>query len=428
MNNYYTVDYVKFELTGEQNTIIIIKSENEYGMEIKVAQYDFRENGYKFYYDLKGNKKEVARFSTIMNYLFKQKEYLGWDDQLVNTAKENAKRIKLEENKARKQELKQLDEKKASEMLNGIKNNESRYIKICENVKQYDNEKLYTMVQNTFKHASKKVINQVYNAIIEYNENGYIEATNQVETTVNEVAVTVEESIQEDTQTTQETTYTAFNRTFSTYNQALTYCNENDFSSEYIEEVVTMQPSLQRNEYTKEEQKEIFHLYKNTFDTYSQAYDYAIKNVIPVTMIISSKHPTMNNERLQQLQTSFTFDKMNMLYDDMKEYFNYLEPLPDTLDKQDIYYKLRSWINRIESQQKNREETKQRQYELAKRSAELLDYMTSNGLEIKEWYTYTDYYYYGEMVHRWKSGISIEEYTQGVEKVYNTYFKNTIAI
>lgn len=435
MNKHYETDYVRFSLEGENKTIVVITAEDSRYREVLVARYNFEDNTYKYYYDLKGNKKEVARFSTIMNYLFKQNENLGWDKTLVDTAKENAKRIKQEEKKAYKQELKQRDESKAKEFINGIMNNEERYINICENMKEYDNEKVYDLVKNTFKHASKKVINEVYNAINEYNTTGKIETI--INETMEEVAVTIDNEIQEDTpQTNQETTnqvesitYTAFNRTFNSYESAVQYCHENDFSTEYIEKVVTRQPSnnnIMNNDASNE--KEMFHLYNNTFESYSQAYDHAIKNVIPITMIISSKHPSMTSERLKQLHTSFVFDKMKMSYNDMKEYYNYLEPLPETLDKQDIYYKLRSWIQRYESRQKSIEEDKQRKYELAKHSAELLEYMVNNGLEIKEKHTMVKYYYKGEHVHTWFSGISIEEYANGIQKVYDTYFSDSIAI
>ncbi|RKJ62831.1 hypothetical protein D7X33_26230 [Butyricicoccus sp. 1XD8-22] len=98
------------------------------------------------------------------------------------------------------------------------------------------------------------------------------------------------------------------------------------------------------------------------------------------------------------------------------------------MDQEDRYYKLKSWIQRYENRLASIEATKQEKLQLAQKSSELLEYMTSNGLEIKELGSMVIYYYKGEKVHTWFSGISIEEYAKGIEKVYNTYFKQLEAI
>jgi hypothetical protein len=102
-----------------------------------------------------------------------------------------------------------------------------------------------------------------------------------------------------------ETTYSVGNKHFNEYSQAVTYCNESDFDPEQmiIKEVATMQPSQDT------QLPELFQLYKNTFTTYSDAYNYALKYRIPVTMIISNKHEYMTNERLQELEKEYVFGK-----------------------------------------------------------------------------------------------------------------------
>ncbi|RKJ62829.1 hypothetical protein D7X33_26235, partial [Butyricicoccus sp. 1XD8-22] len=430
MNKHYELEYVKFNLEGDQKTIVTITGENEYGFDVKIAHFDFNDCGYKYYYDIKGNKKEVARFSTIMNYLFKQKEYLGWDDKMVNTAKDNAKRLKLEEKKARKEEKKAIQLEKVEEYLQLLNDNNEKVLEVITNnfMEQSDKEifeaikKNFNLVSETvqFKvlYAIKDKINELNtqtnnndteltenektvistrltvnpsylnNSIFTVNElknekvihlinvhaekltitrlkkdninltnknvtdwnrhekdmfryyfdnfmfgildgslldtvntirNEYaelvakqeerIQKENDFISSLEEVAVTInnKQDIKEVSQQ-NEISYTIFNRTFTSYDQALNYCIENDFSSEYIEEVVTVQPSTIPS---IENEKEIFYFHNQTFDTYIEAFNHAIKNMSPVTMILSSKHPTMNNERLKQLENSYTFDKTN---------------------------------------------------------------------------------------------------------------------
>ncbi len=175
-------------------------------------------------------------------------------------------------------------------------------------------------------------------------------------------------------------------------------------------------------------QNETFNVYNNTFNTYSEAFNYALNNDIPVVMILSSLNTTMTTERLQQLEYEYTFSKRNMNYDNMKEYYYYLESLPISSDKDDRYYKLKSWIQSYENRQKSIQENENRQRELALQANELLNNMISRGLEIKETgdsgIHFTDYYYKGEKVYSWLSGISTEEYYNGIKKVYDQYFTN----
>lgn len=407
--NYYNTYSMQFELRDE--TIVVITAQDDNGFNIKVAQFNFLENGSKFYYDLKGNQKEVTRISTILNYLFKN-GMQWWSDKEIKTAKENAKRIKSEENKAYKQELKQRDELKANEMIQGIKEHEEKYINICKNIEKYDDEKLFEMVTNTFKHASKKVLNEVYNTINDYNS-GKIEIV-EVLVENNEAA------IQDTTTLVNESTYTVFNRSFTSYEHAVKYCNESDFDTDYIEKVITVQPS------TQVEEPEVFHLYSNTFNTYMDAYNHAINNKIAVTMILSNKHQTMTNKRLQELEKSYVFDKSNMDYDSMKEYYTYLDGLFETLDKQDRYYKLRSWITRHENSMKSKQEEQDRLKMLAQEVSDTLKYMVDNGLEIKEKESYVQWNYNGEKVYSWFSGIHLNEYHKEAMDVYNRYFSEVV--
>ena len=363
----YKTDYVMIE--SKEETKIRISAENDLYQTKLIGYFDFY-NMIGWYYDINGKQKEVQRFSTIMNYLFKQNDMLGWDDQLVEKAKQNAKQMKADENKKRKVELKDVDEKKASDMLEGIKQKQERYISICKNVENKSDEELLQLVERTFKNASKKTIEAVFNAIKQYNT-ASIEATQEV--------VEVASEIKNNTEVAEATITTS-------------------------------------------DEPEVFYLHDNTFNTYSDAFNHAIQKGITTTKILSSKHPSMTTERLQQLESSYVFDKVNMSYGDKKDYFDYLESIPNSLDRENRYYKLKGWIERYEAQQQRQQDEKQRVYSLGLEASETLEYMVSNGLEIKENESYVRYYLNGREVHTWFVGISMDEYHEGIMNTYNRYF------
>lgn len=366
----YNTDYVITEIKDE--TKIKLFAENEYYDKVQIAYFDFYfMEGWVM--DLKGNKKEVKRHSTIMNFLFKQNLNLGWDSRLVEQAKQNAKQIKSDEAKRYKEELKEKDEQKASDMINGIKNYEARYTNICKSVENKTDEELYHLVVNTFKHASNRTINEVLNIIKSYNDGSVVYLQNEV--------TEVDPVIKMNTEATETITM-----------------NDNDTP-------------------------EVFHLNNNTFNTYNEAFNHAVQNQITTTKILSSKHPTMTNERLKQLEHSYIFDKVNMLHEDKKDYFDYLVSIPNSLDRENRYYKLKSWIERYEAQQQRQQKEKDRIHNLGLEASKMLEYMVENGLEIKENESCVKYYLNGQDVHTWFSGVSVEKYHEGIMNIYNRYFK-----
>lgn len=365
--NLYNTNYITIKLQGE--TKIKVYGENDDYEAVMIGSFDFYYMEGTFYH-LNGKSQEVKRFSTIMNYLFKQNDMLFWDESLINEAKNNAKTIKIDEEKERVEEAKKSDDKKASDMINGIHNKEDKYVSICKSVENKSDEELSKLVVNTFKKASKKTLDLVFATIRQYN-NGEIVYTQEV-TEVNTV---------------------------------------NDKNVEVVE-VNT----------TNDNEPEVFYVGNNTFNTYSEAFNYTTQKGITTSMILSSKHPSMTNERLQQLEYSFVFDKVNMSYKDKKDYFNYLEDIPNSLDRENRYYKLKSWIERHEKQQQRQQEEKDRIYNLGLEASETLEYMVANGLEIKENESYVKYYLNGQDVHTWFSGISAEKYHEGIMNIYNRYF------
>ncbi|AZV43696.1 hypothetical protein BAOM_3087 [Peribacillus asahii] len=173
------------------------------------------------------------------------------------------------------------------------------------------------------------------------------------------------------------------------------------------------------------DENETYHLYKNTFSTYKEAYNYSLKYNIPDTMIISSNHPTMTNERLQELEKEYVFSKHKMSYDNMKEYFNYISVLPVSLDQEERYYKLRDWINRYEYKEHTKKEREEKQHKENIDTAKRLSFMVSKGLIIKHAtknYGFTEYYFNGSKVWSWYSGISTIKYNEAIHNIFNQYF------
>jgi membrane-associated HD superfamily phosphohydrolase len=117
-----------------------------------------------------------------------------------------------------------------------------------------------------------------------------------------------------------------------------------------IQETTRQVTEVAENVSPSHNDQEVFYLYNNTFDTYNEAFNYACDNDIPVHMIISNKHPFMTNERLQELEKLYTFARHSMTYEQAKEYINYLQTIPETLDQQERLYKLKSILQRLEKQ------------------------------------------------------------------------------
>lgn len=254
-----------------------------------------------------------------------------------------------------------------------------------------------------------------------------VEQTEEVEIVVNNQMETIKK-----VETTQEESYTVANKTFITYQAALQYCNDVDYDPELmIEGAGTSQPletTLDNNETI--EPTEVFTVYKELFNTYSEAYNYCITNDYPVTMILSSLHTTMNNERLQQLELEYKFSKHNMSINDMKEYFDYIMVQPVSTDQTDRYYKLRSWIERHETKQRNVETKKQHEKEMALRINDMINDLYSIGMVKKEYeHTSTTWYYLNnELIYNWSSGIPTEKMYNELVEVYNKFYKQSKAV
>ena len=228
---------------------------------------------------------------------------------------------------------------------------------------------------------------------------------------------TQETNVQEAAQQTNETYYIVANRSFNTYEDALQYCHECDFDTDtIIEKVENISPS-------HTEEKEVFYLYNNTFETYNEAFNYACNNDIPVNMIISSKHPFMTNERLQELEKLYTFAKHSMTYEQVKEYINYLQTIPETLDQQERLYKLKSILQRLENRQRHLQEKEAEQKRMSQEIDTMLKDLYSLGMTKKEYKTHVTYYLNDKEIYTWFSGITTEKMHKELSEVYNKYVK-----
>ncbi|PHA02974.1 hypothetical protein COE51_01135 [Bacillus pseudomycoides] len=193
-----------------------------------------------------------------------------------------------------------------------------------------------------------------------------------------------------------------------------------------IKEVFTVVSEVvEESNTTETKQPEVFHLYNNTFNTYNEAYNYACANSITTSMILSSKHPTMTNERLQELEKDYIFSKHKMDYESMKEYFNFIKEQQETLDQQERYYKLRDIIKRYEDKQ----ERIQQKVEESKRKAITIDNMLKDlysiGMDKKEYTSLTVYYLNDEKIYSWSSGIATDKMYDELTLVHDKYYKQT---
>lgn len=468
---------VHFIQSTDQPYILNIVQLDTWNFEQLIGRFNFfTKEGYLLL--LNGTRKEYSRFQSLMNNFFKFNEMFGWNSKVVESAQLAGKEAIKAEKVAAEKDYKELYTNKAYDYLTKLSNKDPLVIKSLQAFKDLTDDKLIEVINNSFKNSiSKQIITDIFNAIKEvltpvtietsedndtpkfytvmvtYNgiesqkgiwANNIEDATNKAyfkwteadkrevidpnnkevsSTPVEpvEVVTTQEESNYTNYTNTNETTYTVGNRSFTTYSEACDYCTTSDFDPELmIQEIkepeATQVPSTQP--------VEIFHYYNQTFPSYMDAYDHAIRNYSPVTMVLSSLHPTMSNERLMELEKEYTFSKHNMAITDMLEYFEYISTLPDTLDKEDRYYKLKGWIQRYENKQQSIKEREEYLQSLSIKADEMLKYMCENGLEIVSNECFVKYLLDGEQVHIWFSGISIEEYYKGIENVYNSYFNN----
>jgi hypothetical protein len=259
--------------------------------------------------------------------------------------------------------------------------------------------------------------------------------TKVTEETIETIEVTEVTTLNENNQTTIENeSYIVGNRNFNNYDSALQYCLDSDFDPELMmtKEAANTEPLEHPIAIETVKHPEVFNVYKNTFTTHSEAYNYCLKYITPVTMIISNKHESMTNERLQELEKQYTFSKGNMSITDMKEYFQYISSLPVSLDQDERYYKLKGYIQRYEYKQQQREEKERKQKELFIHAGELLEEMKNNGLRVLEKYEHgtslVKYIYNNEIVHTTitSGGIEIEKYHDMIENIYNSHFKQPI--
>lgn len=177
------------------------------------------------------------------------------------------------------------------------------------------------------------------------------------------------------------------------------------------------------------EQPEQYQLYNDTFPSYNDAFNHACDNSIPTHMILSSKHPSMTNERLQYLEREYTFSKMQMSIEDKREYFDYLSNCPHSLDQQNRYHKLKTWIERYEYQQESIRQRKEEDMIITKEAYKLLGKMQSNGLVIEydgdNLSSKTKYILKGKVLHTWYSGgkgLSSKEYYNMIKTIHDNHF------
>ncbi|KON87367.1 hypothetical protein AF332_11390 [Sporosarcina globispora] len=411
----YNLSTVTFTQDSNQPYILNITALNDFYNTIKIGSFNFYHKA--GYIKLpNGTTKEYKQFNSLLNAFFKIDPMFGYTITGIEAAKAAGNKMIKEEKKQAEKDFKELQINKANDYLNKVTNKDKTTLKNLRIFADKTDSELLEVINNTFKNAiSKKLAADILNAIKEalqpVEENIPAETTNTIE----------------NNQTTeQKESYVVANRSFTSYDAAYQYCIESDFEPEtmIIKEVATQQPSQTKPDQTNKPAEPVtYHFYKQTFNTYMEAYNYALNNMSPVTMVIASVHPYMTNERLQQLEKEYIFSKMNMSLEDMKEYFKYISELPDTLDKEDRYYKLKSWIERKENKIKSIVATKQRQKEQAIEIDNMFNDLYSIGMNKKEYSDLVVYTLNGEKIYSWSSGIAIEKMYNELLEVHSKHFK-----
>lgn len=415
VTNYENVQFKK-DPSFSHVLLIVQLDEYSYSYKEEIGRFDFfNKEGYLQL--LNGTKKEYKQFNALLKNFFNYNEYFMWNSVLVEDCKKEGNKLIKSNKKQLEKELKEEQTNKAFEYISNLKNKDEKWISSLKMFKDKTDNELIEIINNSFKNAiSNQLVNDVLNAIKEAIKEINKQEEQEKNTEVEEVT------------TENNTTFIAYNRSFSTWLEAYQYCKDNDFDHLYIEEVAIMQPLTDNTEHTTDNEHIVYHYYNQTFDTYIDAYNYAIRNMSPVTMVLPSNHPTMNNERLMQLENEYVFAKFNMSLDNMKEYYNYISMLPDTLDKEDRYYKLKSWIERKESRLQSIEREKQRQKEHAISIDNMLKDLYSIGMTKKEYSSLVTYYLNDKKVYSWSSGISIDKMYNELLEVYNQYYIKSEAI
>lgn len=365
----YNLQSVTFTQDSTHPYILNIHAETEFYNTRKIGSFNFFHK-YGQLTMLDGSTKEYKQWSSLFNNFFKWDNMFGYTDTDIKAAMTAGKEAIKQYNKEAHQEKVSAYTDKANNFLSKINNKDADTIEMLQSHSDKSDEELMQLINNTFKgFISKKLANTILVAI--------------KDSFITEEVITV------------------------------------DFTTETTNTVNT----------NKLQTKELYHLYKNTFSTYSEAYNHALKYKIPVTMIISSNHPSMTNERLQQLEYEYTFSKGNMSISDIQEYFTYISSLDTTLDQQKRYYKLKSYIDRHNYSQQQKQTQKERQHNLMKEAATCLHFMKKKGLSLLEkgdcGIVSTKYIYNNETIYhevRGSGGITIEKYHQMITDIFNKHF------
>lgn len=446
MNKHYDLNSIQFNQDTDQPYIInIAASFNSYDVHtFKIGFYNFKEK-FGVLTQLNGTRKEYKQFQSIMNYFFKQDDMFGWDSTTIEATKLYAKQLIKQEKKQVAEQFKAEQTNKATAYLTNIINRDQATVECLSNFTDKEDYELIEIINNTFK---GQLTNEMVYNILDEIKAYFRELDNSTpeERLLNDKEITNIQLIDLINKYDMDVPYSAiqliknkvttvqfgcvsskgrlYTNDINTIVRDLIEVIENK-QSESIEEVATTVEQTT-------EQPEQFHLYSNTFNTYSDAFNYACEHVIPVHMILSSNHPTMTNQRLQHLEHEYTFSKMQMSIQDKREYFDYLTTCQRSLDQENRYYKLKTWIERYEYQQESIKQRKEDDLQLTKEAYKLVEEMESHGLIIESTRdcgtSSTKYILNGEILHNWigSGGLETEKYYSMIKSIYDKFKYNKV--
>lgn len=303
-----------------------------------------------------------------------------------------------------------------------------------QNAKQQLNLAKRLLVNNTTNYTVEQITDYINRINVRY---GFetVETVEPAQVEVSETSVNTEQNettedvainnaTNENVTTKNEKTYTAYNRSFSSYELAYNYCIESDFDPEHItneEPLQASQTSIVEPEPT--EAPEVFYLYSNTFTTYWDAYNYAIKNRIDSMDMIISSRASISNEQLLKLKKEFITSKTTMSYDDVTTYYNHLLTVRNNKVVENMLYSLKTLKQRHESRMQAEQQREAEQIKAAQALETLIHDMYAKGMSKKENGYSTKYYISEECVYTQFGSIKVLDLYNDLLQVYNSHFE-----
>lgn len=423
----YRLQSVTFTQDSTHPYILNINAQDEFYITRKIGSFNFFHK-YGHLTMLDGSTKEYKQWNSLFNNFFKWDNMFGYTDTDIKAAITAGKEAIKQEKRENELAIQRKEEEKANNYLTQLKDrNEEVVSKVINLIDKSDSE-IQQIIINTFKSITSELFHVIFDEIRTIQDEYSIKTPE--EKIMNDSTISADDFLSLCDQYGIELNYSLVQWIKNKLNRiGYARYEYTGYFNKDVSDIMYKLYELIENKLNNQTKQESFHLYKNTFSTYSEAYNHALNYRIPVTMIISNNHPSMTNERLQQLEHEYVFSKGSMSISDIQEYFTYISSLDTTLDQQERYFKLKSYIDRHNYSQQQKQTQKERQHNLMKEAATILYFMKKKGLSLIEkgdcGIVSTKYIYNNETIYhevRGSGGITIEKYHQMITDIFNKHF------